>query len=237
MLIFDCYLLAAILLFCSAALLVKLFLKDWFRKSQSSFVQTLPDTYGTPITSHPAMSDSFSAPAIRDLEWKHFEVICCRYLEWRGIDAERTPKGFRSGADGGIDIRSAYPPIVAQCKSWSAAVGLPYVREFLGAITDRGAGCSAIFFASSGFTPEAVGFCRKHQIEMVTADDIYKAFVKAPIHLQKKCRVQVFTSDCNIPTCPNCDIKMVKRWGREDFWGCSRFPRCRQKLTIPRHKR
>ena len=69
MLIFDCYLLAAILLFCSAALLVKLFLKDWFRKSQSSFVQTLPDTYGTPITSHPAMSDSFSAPAIRDLEW------------------------------------------------------------------------------------------------------------------------------------------------------------------------
>ena len=47
-----------------------------------------------------------------------------------------------------------------------------------------------------------------------------------------------FSGDFDTPTCPNCDVKMVRRtagkgpFSGSEFWGCPRYPRCKQKIKI-----
>jgi restriction system protein len=44
--------------------------------------------------------------------------------------------------------------------------------------------------------------------------------------------------DYMTPTCPQCDVKMTLREGKkgknpgQQFWGCVRYPRCKQTLTF-----
>ncbi|MCK5529522.1 MAG: topoisomerase DNA-binding C4 zinc finger domain-containing protein [Kiritimatiellae bacterium] len=46
---------------------------------------------------------------------------------------------------------------------------------------------------------------------------------------------KVFKGDYTTPTCPSCDIKMVKRIAKNNtnykFYGCPNYPRCQQKFS------
>jgi len=43
---------------------------------------------------------------------------------------------------------------------------------------------------------------------------------------------KVTEGDYATPTCPSCDVKLVRRNGKNgEFWGCRNYPRCRSTLN------
>lgn len=87
-------------------------------------------------------------------DWAAAERNALLWLRWLGhSDAELT----RSGADDGIDVRSA--TALAQVKWYGKAIGVRPLRELVGAA--EGADVRLYFFCNAGFTREAVGYANR----------------------------------------------------------------------------
>src|SRR5690606_33117001 len=77
--------------------------------------------------------DEWTLHALRQLEWKRFELLCASYYDAVGFRSET----LRCGADGGIDVKlyrgdMTEPVAVVQCKAWNAKpVGVQQIRELL----------------------------------------------------------------------------------------------------------
>lgn len=171
--------------------------------------------------------------ALDMLDWYQLEQLAAALFEAKGTLVQR-----RGGAvaDGGIDlvIDSDGVRAAVQCKHWSKAqCGVAVVRELSGAMShekfDRGflicreATLDALdVAASSGITV----IRRQGLVERITEQiqNNSLALRRALLHPEKRC--------------PKCGAQMVLRTsskgasaGRK-FWGCSQFPRCRQKMSL-----
>lgn len=180
-----------------------------------------------------------SVDSLNDLSWKEFEDIAGEFFRQRGYAVMEILGG---GADGGVDLRLRKNGelILVQCKRWkSKKVGLPVVRELLGAITAESAD-SGIVIATSSFTSDAVDFAHEHDIDLIDGSQLIQAIgkLKPKRTLQTTAIPAVTDSPKNQtdrvpPSCPKCGGEMVERTARKGanagnrFWGCCQYPRCR----------
>lgn len=193
----------------------------------------------TPLTSVPAPTKpaAWSLPLIKELEWKRFEELCEGYWKAKGYRAELTGRG----ADGGIDINLYRPSapdkllVIIQCKSRSREnIGVATVRELFGVMHHVKAPMG-ILLTSTGFYPAAREFAAGKHLQLVDGETLYRQLVELPEAESRQLLEHVTRDDYITPTCPNCDVKMVKRVGKssgDGFYGCRNYPRCRQTLQI-----
>lgn len=171
------------------------------------------------------------------IEWKRFEVVTKEFLKMTGYEARET----KIGADGGVDIRvtkrgtEGFEGIV-QCKAWNTyKVGVKPVRELFGVMAAENVS-KGMLVTSGSFTSEAEDFAKGKMI-LVSGAKFLKLIRKLPKEKQQKLLEIALEGDCRTPTCPQCDLKMTLREGKKgrnvggQFWGCVRYPRCRQTLV------
>ena len=179
----------------------------------------------------------WSHTLIRTIEWKRFEELCCGYWRAKGYRAELTA----AGADGGIDLRLYSPSdpgkilAVVQCKSRvKEPVGVSTVRELFG-VMNHIAAPMGVLMTSSGFTPDAQEFSRGKHLQLLDGSKLLELIRTLNTEEQAKLLSHVTRDDYLTPTCPACDIKMVRRTplkGGKPFWGCPNFPRCRHRFDL-----
>lgn len=185
----------------------------------------------------PPVRVEWSLDLIREIEWKRFEDVCQRYYELKGVRSSTTSLG----ADGGIDIRlfqdgdSERVTTVIQCKAWGERlVGVKPVRELLGVKVHEKAD-KAFFMTSGGYTGEARAFASANGITLMDGDMLLMMFRRLPPEMSAGLLAFATAGDYRTPTCPSCGVKMSARKGKGDgrpFWGCVRYPRCRQTLPM-----
>ncbi len=183
----------------------------------------------------------WSIDLVKTLEWKRFEELCAGYFTAKGYKAKLS----RKGADGGIDIylyKESYSETkvfgIVQCKAWSSSkVGVKPVRELFGVMTAEKAPL-AIFMTLGEYTKEAKEFAEGKALKLLTGESLVRLIKSLPENKQDELLKSVTHGDYTTPSCPSCDVKMIKRTsgkGRDIgsfFWGCSNYPRCKSTLTF-----
>jgi hypothetical protein len=208
--------------------------KIWLRgrlgnKRRGTAKRTPPRIDPTPGTV--ARPTEWTASLLRSLEWRRFEEVCEGIWRANGY----TARGTGPGSDGGIDIviadRQDADKIfaVAQCKAWSKPVGVEPVRALWGAKDHFGAQ-RAIFYSVSGFSTEASNFAAGKHLKLVTGDELLRQLQTLAEAERTALLSHVTRGDFSTPSCPKCEIKMIRkagRAGRSDFWSCPNFGSCR----------
>lgn len=178
--------------------------------------------------------DHWTVDALRELEWKRFELLCAKYYEAVGFKSET----IRCGADGGIDVKlfkfdPNKPLAIVQCKAWnSGPVGVKEVRELLGVMAHEKVG-RGIFITTGSYTKEASAFGKENPIQLLDgAGFILKIRELAPDR-QNALLQFAFDGDYKTPSCASCGIKMTKRDSKRGaFWGCVNYPRCKNTFAL-----
>ncbi|MBC7946274.1 MAG: restriction endonuclease [Chitinophagaceae bacterium] len=211
-------------------------LKARYNQSLQNNITLSPENTFDPYKEIPIKTRTWDVSVLREIEWKRFEIVCTEYLRMAGFVAKET----KVGADGGVDIIVSkagddnFKGIV-QCKAWNTyKVGVKPIRELFGIMAaDRIS--TGIFITSGDFTSEAEEFA-KGKINLVWGDKFINQIKKLPEEDQKWLLDVALEGDYRTPTCPQCDVKMALREstkGRNTgghFWGCVRYPRCKQTL-------
>ena len=172
-----------------------------------------------------------SGEHLRSMSWRDFELLVGESFRIRGYAVEETGGG---GADGGIDLklRKGNEVFLVQCKQWRAyKVSVTIVRELFGVMAAQGA--TGGFVVTSGiFTVDAKEFAKGRNIELIDGSALVKLIDTTRNHGQPAKVGQTRESAIN-PACPTCGSAMIKRTAKlganagGEFWGCSKFPRCR----------
>jgi len=179
----------------------------------------------------PSAHMSWSMDLLKGMEWKRFEELCLEFWLIKGYPASLTGPG----ADGGVDIVIADRAdankafAIAQCKSRSQRIGVEPVRALWGS-KDHFKAALAIFYSVSGFSPDATAFAEGKHLKLIDGDVLLEQIGKLPAHDQIALLAKITRGDYTTPSCPKCEIKLVKRpggGGRPDFWGCKNFRACR----------
>ena len=172
--------------------------------------------------------------ALRAMEWKRFELVCCKYYEAAGFVTSAVP----FGADGGIDIKlfrgdATAPVALVQCKAWnSGPVGVAIVRELLGVITAEQV-TRGILITTGSFSPDAVTFGEANRIQLLDGAAFLNKILALPSAAQVALLGFAFDGDYATPSCASCGIKLVWRKGKtRDFYGCANYPKCRTNMYL-----
>ena len=180
---------------------------------------------------HLPLPTQWSVRLLRALEWKRFEEVCEGFWKAKGYPARSTGPG----SDGGVDVVIADQRdpdrifAVAQCKAWSKPVGVEPVRALWGAREHFGAQL-AIFYSVAGFTPGARAFAEGKHLKLVAADELLAQLKTLPQAQSAALLRHVTRGDYTTPSCPKCEIKMIRKpgkAGRSDYWSCPNFGSCR----------
>jgi restriction system protein len=170
--------------------------------------------------------------SIRKLSWSDFELLIGEAFRRQGYSVEE--RGG-SAPDGGVDLvlRKGGQKTLVQCKHWkSQQVGVPIVRELLGAMTAQGAS-GAIVVTAGGYTAEARAFARDNRMRLIDGPELagmIDATMKESIRREPAMLSALGSAD---PKCSKCGSAMAKRVAKgganvgQTFWGCSTFPKCR----------
>lgn len=196
-----------------------------------------PETCTRVLTS-PASSarkaDWSLAKRLRSIDWFQFEKVMVVAYQKLGYAVTK-----RGGAnpDGGIDLiiekdgsRSAI-----QCKHWkSRNVGVRAVRELLGAMTHERIGQGKLL-TLFGYSRDAKTLADEHQITILTEPELARLLEAS--HASYDPEILAILEDTS-KCCPKCGALMEIRTARkgpsagEQFWGCSKFPRCWYKMPL-----
>ena len=183
-----------------------------------------------------------SLDTIRSMEWFSFELLCLNYFKEAGFRAEKTGPG----PDGGVDIvlymaSDQAVHTLVQCKTRTVEhVGVAHARELLGVMTQKKVK-NGILVCNGVFSKEALAFEREsNSVMLIDAKRLWGMICQLSEASQNNLENMLSRMDYITPTCPNCEIKLVKRsiTGRPDFWGCpnysNRSRRCMYKAPISR---
>lgn len=177
------------------------------------------------------VTPAWSMEFVRALEWKRFEELCECYWVAKGYPAKLTGPGSDGGVDVVISDRADATKVFAviQCKAWSSKqVGVDSVRALWDA-KDHFKAQLALFYSLSGFTDDAVRFASEKHFKLVSGEELLKQVLALPAEAQQTLLAHVGRDDFRTPTCPMCDVKMVRRKGKEgkpDFYGCPNVRAC-----------
>jgi restriction system protein len=168
-----------------------------------------------------------SIDKIRRLNWRQFEQFIGQHFKAQGYSVVETP----AGPDGGIDLvlRKHGEKTYVQCKHWKAStVGVPKIRELLGAMTSGGA-TNGAFVTTGRFSEPARKFAEQHAIQLLDGSALKAAYdFQAPPPAR-----EVESKTESALNCPVCNSSMVLRTAKRgknagsQFWGCPKYPACR----------
>lgn len=159
---------------------------------------------------------------IGNLSWFQFEQVVAASFRRRGFDAELTAEG----PDGGVDImlRKSGDISLVQCKHWDQyRVGIKVVRELFGVLHAKSAQ-KAILVTSSQLTSDARRFCEANGIDYFDRGKLLAFVDPEAMPLQHEINAD------RSRLCPFCSSPMKRRRARKtgnQFYGCSRYPRCK----------
>jgi len=170
--------------------------------------------------------------SIRKLSWRKFEDLITEAYKQIGYSIKREPV---SGNDNGIDIivSKQGSKTLVQCKQWrSRSVGVKVVREMYGILSSSNA--DEVHIVSSGnFTKEAQSFADGKAIKLIYGRELLNLISDAQKTTPEKDHITESEK-----TCPECGSEMVLRKARKgknagnEFWGCIRFPKCRETVSF-----
>lgn len=184
--------------------------------------------------------DLFTLELVKSLEWRHFELLTQGLFRALGLHAQR----IKAGGDGGIDLvlrEGKYGPVVAivQCKAWTNwQIPPKTVRELYGAMAAEGAP-HGYFICSGKFSSAAREWAQGKALTLVDGEELVVWLNSLDSQSRVDLIREITTGDYQTPTCPQCEISLVKRSGQYgDFWGCpnygNRARRCRYKMPVAR---
>lgn len=184
---------------------------------------------------------TLSGRTLENISWQEFERLVGEALRQQGYAITETGG---NGPDGGVDLILRSPEgerYIVQCKQWRATkVGVPVIREFLGAMVTHGAVGGFVVTAGS-FTSEAREFASGRNIRLVDGVELKKwiaAAKRAPIQPPQtdthiKPVLEEVSLKAETPNCPVCNSTMLKRVAKRGphigraFWGCTKWPGCK----------
>lgn len=177
-----------------------------------------------------------SIESVRALSWLDFERLIGEYFNRQGYSVAENTK---QGADGGVDLRLVKngESVIVQCKHWKNKIGVPVVREHLGAVTAQKAS-RGIVVTSGKFTRTARTFAVENNVGLIDGSDLAELFEKGILPDASGVENAVVPQIQSLPECPVCNAVMVERTARKGsnagraFYGCSEFPRCRATRPI-----
>jgi len=183
-----------------------------------------------PGTAHEAAAHrEWSIEALKQLEWKRFELLCVAYYEAMGFKVKTVPHG----PDGGIDATLykagvGTPLAVVQCKAWNKPVKVEQVRA-LGGVMHEHKVRRGVFWSLSGYVGQPVQeSAERAGIQLLDGAAIVERIRALPAEKQAALLAQAFKGDYRTPTCAACGVKMVPREVKgRPIWGCRNFPSCR----------
>lgn len=164
---------------------------------------------------------------LHSLRWDEFEELVGEAFRRQGYSVKENSK--KGQPDGGIDLilKQNGELTLVQCKHWKARqVGVKIVRELYGVMASEHAD-KGILVTSGLFTPDAKAFAANKPIEMIDGKQLLSLIGK----VRKDHTISETSFDSEI--CPVCGSEMVLRIAKKgknpgkQFWGCSRFPKCR----------
>ena len=183
-----------------------------------------------------------SAAVLNGMTWQEFEMLVGESFRRRGYAVTETGGG---GADGGVDLvlRKDGEKFLVQCKQWKAfKVGVTTIRELYGVMAAGGA--AGGFVVTSGvFTQEAKTFAEGRNIDLIDGSELTAMIKKTQQQLSVAAATtqpppQISPVVTGNQICPKCGSSMVKRTAKHGanvgqmFWGCSKFPQCREIVQI-----
>lgn len=178
----------------------------------------------------PPKPTDWSLELLQAIDWKRFEEVVAAYFRAKGLRCETQTHG----ADGGIDARiyaqgSDSPMALVQCKAWKRIpVGVAPVRELLGAMTHEQV-ARGFFMITGEYSPDALAFAESHRITLVSGPRFIEMVRLQSPEVQARLLAVATEGDYLVPTCASCGVKMVHRG---QFWGCAKFPMCRNRIQI-----
>lgn len=215
-------------------------------KSPAGSVNNTASSIDAPVSNQAdmVMPTNWSIDLIKKIEWRIFEKLAIEYFVAKGYKVLETDMG----KDGGVDFylykssvdetqqQQQQPLSAVQCKSWlTRKVDVKTVRELYGVMAAENITLGAVI-ASGEFTDDAIAFSKGKHIQLIDGEKLLSLILDLPESAQSKLLATITAGDYTTPTCPSCDIKLVKRTaskGRNkgsSFWGCRHFPKCRYTL-------
>lgn len=147
------------------------------------------------------------------------------------------------GKDGGIDLKvtdnAGNVIAIGQCKAWNEKrqVNVKEVRELYGIMAAEKVR-HGIYITTSSFTKDAQEFGNNKRLLLINGDEFIQNIIELDDEGKTRLDKVARGSGYNIPTCPNCNVKMIKRVSQKgsnkgnEFWGCSNYPRCKNTLQV-----
>lgn len=176
--------------------------------------------------------DGIDNNPLNRMSWSDFEQLIAEFFTRNGFDVQDTPPG----PDGGIDLllMKNGKKFIVQCKHWKKfKVNVQTIREQFGIMHAEGA--HGVYVVTSGvFTEDAVQFAEGKNIKLIDGSKLKTIIRKQEKNVENDNRYQVPIPS---PQCPICSSGMKKRTAKrgirsgQDFWGCSRFPKCKGTLS------
>jgi hypothetical protein len=209
--------------------------------SQSRLSQGVPD-FELGVRSsqkQPPPPRQWDDQVLKIIEWRRFEKVTKEFLSLTGFVAAET----KTGADGGVDIRVHKPANpeqvgIVQCKAWNTyKVNIKIVRELFGVMASERIKMGMVI-TSGDFTSEAEEFGKANKLKLVSGGQFLELIKRLPDDKQQHLLNIAMEGDYSTPTCPQCDVKMVKRESSKGrsaggyFWGCVNYPRCKQTFVM-----
>lgn len=182
---------------------------------------------------------TFSEETLRRMDWLAFEHLVVEMFRYLGF----TPRKTGAGADGGVDIELHDPRLppeaslkaLIQCKArGTSSVGVDKARELYGVMAARKVS-RGVLICNTWFSPDAVAFGKANPtLQMGDLPWFLKQLGKVSEIEREKWEKQFLGPDYDVPSCPACEIKLVRRTGKQgEFWGCLNYPRgCRSKIPM-----
>jgi len=171
-----------------------------------------------------------SVKSVKAVNWRDFEHMVSEAYRRQGYSVQESTGG---GADGGIDLvlNKDGNRILVQCKNWrSRKVGVTTVRELFGVVTAENAS-EGIVVCSGHFTKDAIDFAKGKPVTLVDGAGLSHLIGD----VQKSPQIEPAVKDTVCPVCRGHMVMRTARRGKNagnDFWGCSRFPKCRGTRSV-----
>ncbi|GGO77623.1 hypothetical protein GCM10011348_07600 [Marinobacterium nitratireducens] len=166
-----------------------------------------------------------------DMSWQQFELLVGQAFRQQGY---RVIDGGEDGPDGGVDVhlKKDGKTYLVQCKHWKArSIGVSVVRELYGVMAASGA-AGGFVVTSGDFTDDAKVFAHGNSIDLIDGVELDVMLRSAAKSLPEDALRPSETFPGTV-SCPRCASPMIKRKARQgvntgqEFWGCSRYPKCR----------
>lgn len=178
--------------------------------------------------------ESWTLDALKQLEWKRFELLCVWYYEAMGFTVKTVPHGPDGGIDATLYKQGLETPVaIVQCKAWNKPVKVEQVRALAGVMHEHKVK-RGVFWSLSGYVGRPVqNFAERAGIQLLDGAAILERIRALDQYKQATLLAQAFKGDYRTPTCVACGVKLVERAGKGGpFWGCRNYPRC--KVTLAR---